>query len=189
MKKNKLELKQTGSTSEPVKGISIGELKTKLSSVFPKKGFVVAYLDNRVLIGRWENGDFKFHDNQNIEEKFIQKIRIFNESQEFFSWRTKSGFDGRLRKDDDQGKGTFLVVAEQVLVGTKAKNKADGFAEISEEKRGAQLMVPLANIEVDDKEKRLFIKTHNYIGYNPAGQATYTDCRFVAFTDGNMDLR
>lgn len=189
MKTNGLELKQTGSASEPVKGISIGDLKTKLSSVFPENGFAVAYLDSRVLIGRWENGDFKLHDNQNMEEKFIQKLRVFNESQEFYAWRTKSGFDGRLRTDDDQGEGTFLVVAEQVLVGTKAINKADGFAEISEEKRGAHLMVPLASIEVDDKEKRLFIKTHNYIGYTPVGQATYTDCRFVAFTDGKMDLR
>lgn len=185
---NGLELKEIDSFSEPFKGIPVGELKTKLNSHFSETGFVVAYLDNRVLLGRWENGDYYFHDNQIVEEKFIQKIRVFNKTKEFYSWRTKSGFDGRLRKDDDRGRDIDVVVAKQLLVGTEVKNNSKGFTEICE-MRGSNIMVPFENIVVDEKDNRLFIKTHNYIEYTLTGQATYTDCRFVAFTDSQRELR
>lgn len=186
MKANGLELKQIGSMSEPVKGIHLGELQLKLKETFPENGFVVIYLDDKVLIGRWENGNFRLHDAQTADEAYIQKIRVFNAEKEFLAWRTANGFNARMRKDDLEGKGTDVVVAEQVLVGTKANGKGNGFTQISED-RGARLVLPFENIKFDKEGKlvsRICIKTHNYIGYNDVNQATYIDCRFAEFTNG-----
>jgi len=187
MKANGLELIHIGSVSEPIKEIAAGRLQAKLHDCFPENGFAAAYLDDKVLIGRWESGNFIFSDNQEIDEKYIQKIRVFNTEKEFLAWRTQQGFKARMRKDDIQGSGADIVVAHQVLVGTKAEGKGKGFTEISEE-RGTRLVLPFENILVDDKQQRIFIKTHNYVEYNPTGQATYADCRFVAFTDSKNDL-
>ena len=186
MKANRLELIHIGSVSEPIKEIAAGRLQAKLHDCFPEKGFAAAYLDDKVLIGRWESGNFIFSDNQEIDEKYIQKIRVFNTEKEFLAWRTQQGFNARLRKDDVQGSGADIVVAHQVLVGTKAEGKGRGFTEISEQ-RGTRLVLPFENIKFDKDGKfvsRICIKTHNYIGYNYVNQATYIDCRFAAFTDG-----
>jgi CRISPR-associated protein (TIGR03984 family) len=78
-----------------------------------------------------------------------------------------------------------VVVANQVLFGTrKGKNCNERFTEITED-RGTSLILPFANFSVDDKRNRIHIKTHNYVGYNTVNQAIYVDCRFVGFTDGN----
>jgi len=187
MKANGLELIHIGSVSEPVKGIAAGSLHAKLHECFPEKGFAAAYLDDKVLMGGWESGNFIFSDNQEIDEKYIQKIRVFHAEKEFLAWRTQQGFKARVRKDDVQGSGTDIVVAHQVLVGTDIKGKTKGFTAIGE-LRGTRLVLPFENIVVDENKNRVFIKTHNYVEYNPAGQATYTDCRFVAFTDGKNAL-
>jgi CRISPR-associated protein (TIGR03984 family) len=139
-----------------------------------------------------ETGNFIFYDNQGVNEKYIQKIRVFNADKEFHAWRTQQGFNGRVRKDDVQGTGTDVVVAQQVLVGTKAEGKGkEGFTEISED-RGSRLVLPFENIKFDKDGKLvspICIKTHNYIGYNDANQATYVDCRFAEFTDGTDCLQ
>lgn len=186
MTANKLELKHIGAMTESLKQVAVGALTTTLANYFPENGLVTVYLDHSVLIGKWV-GDFQFPDDQAIEEQFIQKIRVFNPTQEFYAWRTTQGFNGRFRKDNFEGSGVDVVVAEQVLLGTKMKKNAAGFTAIFEQ-RGACLTIPFENIAVVEKQQRIFIKTHHYLEYNPMGQAGYADCRFVAFTDGKKDL-
>ena len=187
MESNGLKLISISSTSEPVSHIKTGEFETELKVFLPEPAFVVVYLDDKVLAGRWTGKLFQFYDGQPIEEKYIQRIRVFSANKELYAWRVNDEMKRRIRTDDFNGKGTDVVVAEQVLFGTMVDNKGNNFNEISE-KRGTHLFVPFENLVVDEKENRLFIKTHNYIEYNSVGQATYADCRFVSFTNGKNDL-
>ncbi len=188
MNTNKLELKKIGSAMEPYNDIKSEELMTILNAEFTGKAFAVVFLDDRVLIGTLENSNFHFFDNQTVKQKYIQRIRVFDMNREFHAWRSQGSLKGRLRVDNDQGDDVDVVIAKQMLFGTKDKTRTGGFTEIGED-RGTRLTLPFTNLTVDDKRNRIFIMTHNYIDYNAAGQATYTDCRFVSFADSKKNLK
>ena len=153
-----------------------------------EKAFAVVWLDYKVLIGRWDGKDFQFYDDDAFENKYLQRMRVFNADREMFIYRAGNNFKGRLRIDDKDGTDTEVIVAHQVLFGTKKGGKCnDSYTEITEE-RGTSLVLPFGELDVDDKEKRIFIKTHNYIDYNSVNQAGYVDCRFVSFCDNKSDL-
>lgn len=170
-------------------------LKAFINSKFPHIGFCVSFLDNEVLIGKYDGNDFKFYQKKLIEPQFIQKLRLFNETQELLLWRKKwentcGEFAFRLRVDGD-GIETDVIDAKQVLWGTTAKKLEYGFTEISEI-RGTKIILPFDDIEVNNKDRRVFLLTRNYISYDTNDssyqQAGYVDCRFVKFTDKNGNL-
>ncbi|KPA11323.1 hypothetical protein MHK_008473 [Candidatus Magnetomorum sp. HK-1] len=150
-----------------------------------ENAYVVAWLDYKVLIGKRNNGQFLFYENEKINYKYIRRMRIFNAEKELHIQRTNYAFKARLRIDDLTGKGTWAVMANQVLFGTKNIDSKDENFSIITEDRGTTLTLPLANFEVNDSKQRAFLKTFNYIGYNSICQdnsfcqATYVDCRFV----------
>lgn len=182
-KKNGLQLNEIKSNEPGLE--KVNDPMEYIKCNFKEDGFVVAYLDYTVLIGKYLNGKKKalFYESGSFEPKFLQKIRVFNQDKEVFIWRTEEGFKGRLRVDE-KGKGTFVVDATQVLWGTKAKEKTGDFTLLSEE-RGTELKLPFLFSEleyINDEKNRVFLKTRNYIGYNKIGQATYVDSRFLGFT-------
>ena len=168
-----------------------------LEKRFSDNGFVVAYMDFKVFIGKYSNQRCIFAGNETIDEKnlkYLQRLRVFNDRQEVLIWRTEdngengSSFKGRMRIDRE-GKENPIVDVNQVLWGTRAKSFDNGFTLLSED-RGTELILPFNNLEsVDDKENRVFLKTRNYIGYNDIGQATYVDTRFVGFFFSNKELK
>lgn len=154
-------------------------LNTKLSG---EKYNVVAYLDYEVKIGfctKDKDYNFIFSDNSKIDTKYIQKIRVFNKNEELYLWRSNNSLKGRIRKDSI-GTSTEYLDVEQVIFGTDNKSNND-FITLSESKRGIKITLPDNGFEVNEKEKRVAIKTRNYIDYNEIFQATYKDCRFVEF--------
>lgn len=186
MKENGLKLIPIGSTvSYPFKIKPDASPEDVLMENIKEKAFAVVWLDYKVLIGAWDGKEFQFYDNKQFENKYLQRMRVFNKNREMLIYRTGNGFKGRLRIDDKDGKNTEIIVATQVLFGTtKVKKCNDSYTEITEE-RGTSLVLPFGGLDVDDNEKRMFIKTHNYIDYNAVNQATCVDCRFVDFTDEN----
>ena len=178
---NGLELKRIKSKAET---INIDNIKSALS-VFNSDGFVIAYLDYKVLIGRIKNNALLFFNNESIEEKYIQRLRLFNEQKELLIWRLDVGLRGRLRIDDE-GEETYVVDANQVLWGTDREKLSDGWIRLFEE-RGTELILPFDEIPVDNRKNRLFLKTRNYIDFHPETyQASYVDCRFTGFNKGEM---
>lgn len=161
-------------------------LKDIISQRMPGKSYVVAYLDYKVLIGTFDTTGFHFYDGKTFintfKPEYIQKLRIFNKTQEIFIWRSSEGLKGRLRIDET-GDTAEVVDACQVLFGTKAEPLDGGFTKITEN-RGTELTLPFSNLSINEdyKRNRVFIKTRNYIGYNEVNQATYIDCRFVGFS-------
>ena len=175
---NGLIMSAIKSKSESVKGVdNLGQIK----DVIKNDSFVVAYLDYKVLIGKYANGSFSFFNNEQVDPKFIQRIRIFNKDEELMLWRSEGKLKGRYRKDND-GDKIDVVDNNQVLFGTKAE-EINGFMRLTEE-RGTEIILPFDNLKVDDNENRIKIKTRNYIGFNEIHQATYVDCRFIEFTFG-----
>jgi len=184
---NGLKLIELHSHAEPIDDIDSDKLDAVIRENFAGRCYVVAWLDYKVLIGIWEDEAFHFYGGEQFEEKYIQRLRVFNQQKEFHVWRSNGRLKGRLRTDNLSGTGSTVVVAHQVLFGTTARALNAHFTEISE-RRGTKLILPFSNVKVDDKQNRVFIKTHSYITFNPVHQATYSDCRFVGFTDGQKAL-
>jgi CRISPR-associated protein (TIGR03984 family) len=183
MKNNGLKLIKLN--SKAIELPPINDVTKIISEHIKINSFVVAYMDYTVLAGRYENAKFIFYKGETLEQKYLQRIRVFNKTEELLIWRTGNEFKGRLRIDGD-GENTDAVEAHQVLFGTDKKSLGD-FTEIYEA-RGTKIILPFSDLIIDNKRKRIFIKTRNYIDYNEIHQATYVDTRFVTFTDDRDDL-
>ncbi|MDI6714682.1 MAG: CRISPR-associated protein Csx19 [Thermodesulfovibrio sp.] len=178
MKTNGLELLKINSKTKPV---NINSIKDALDH-FNSTGYIVAYLDYKVLIGKVNIDSFEFYNNETIEEKYIQRLRLFNNEKELLVWRDNNYLKGRLRIDNE-GHETFVVDACQVLWGTDKKELGNGWIKLFEQ-RGTELILPYRDLKIDNKKHRLFLKTRNYISFHSkTHQATYTDCRFIGFTE------
>ena len=189
LKANGLELTHLPSHAGSIKEIDQKTLHAQLNRHF-EGAYVVVWLDYKVLIGQWLKQDFHFFNGETFEFKYVQRMRVFNTNQEFLIWRTGGGWKGRLRIDGE-GDITDVVIAHQLLFGTRKGNLSDSLFTEIEEERGTKLILPLSNLKFDKEgflNPRVFIKTHNYIKPNAIGQAAYFDCRFVAFTDSANDL-
>jgi CRISPR-associated protein (TIGR03984 family) len=190
-KTNGFRLMELGSEVKPVAGLDAENEKSFLSiveGIFSQKAFAVAWMHYAVRIGTWHRGGFHFHDRSGLPLKHTIRLRVFDNDGELFIWKTRQGLKGRLRRDDRQGNGTHVVEAIQVLFGTKILDYSlESYTKITED-RGTTLVLPFSGIHLDDKQSRMFIKTHNYVGYNKINQATYDDCRFVSFRDVRGDL-
>jgi CRISPR-associated protein (TIGR03984 family) len=183
MAKSSYELKETNSEVIYLdKIISLRDIITQ--NLDSEKYYIVAYLDYEVKIGFCEKSNkynFIFNEQSNFEDQYIQKIRIFNQEQELYIWKTNNILKGRFRKDNQGNNKIEYIDANQILFGTKSKNLDNGFIKLSEEKRRIKLTIPNKNFKVNDEKKRVSIQTRNYIDYNEICQANYIDVRFVDF--------
>lgn len=184
IEKNGLKLYELETTAKPIEKIS--DIKDTLKQ-FDGSGFIVAYLTFGVFIGRYENGNCYFFEDIDLNEKYIQKLRLFNENKELFIWRNKELLKGRLRIDNT-GDTKNVIDAYQVLWGTDKQPLKDGWTRVFEE-RGTELILPLSQVSIDDRKKRLFLQTRSYVDFHKETNiATYTDCRFVGIFDSNKNL-
>lgn len=164
----------------------------------PENAWFVAYLDNRVVVGRLIDKGWSYfsQDDQDVTlfpDANIQKLRIFNKDAELFVWRTALGrYKARLR-NDTKGTAQKAISARQILFGTKATMLDERFATLVEE-RGTQIILPLTDLgigasEINDLKGRLCIHTRTYITtIEETGQATYDDVRFVEFVKYSEEL-
>ncbi len=181
MKENGLELLKIKSKVEK---LQIKD-QSHVLQLFNSEGFVVAYLDYKVLIGRIKNNNFQFYKNETFEDKYIQRLRLFNKEKELLVWKYKDCLKGRMRIDSE-GNETYVVDTSQMLWGTDKEELGDGWTRLFEE-RGPELIIPYKNVKIDNKKSRLFLKTRNYIDFHKdIRQATYIDCRFIEFTDKTL---
>lgn len=188
---NGLKFATKKSETKPFENLSFSDyesFKLQIKDIFGQNnGFCVVYLDYKVLIGKYSEGNFKFYNDEIFKPKYIQKMRIFNINQELYIWRkNEEEFRGRLRFDGS-GIETDVIDACQILWGTKAESLGD-FSKIFED-RGTELILPFNDIKVDNGENRAFLQTRNYIGYNECGQVGYEDCRFVKFVYNKNNIR
>ncbi|HEC24391.1 MAG TPA: TIGR03984 family CRISPR-associated protein [bacterium] len=148
----------------------------KIKDYIKKESNVVVYLDNEVLIGKY-NSDFSFQEDKRIEKQFVRRLRIFNQDEELHLWRSNGELYGRYRSDSE-GEETDFIEANQVIFGTKAEIYNE--YTILTEQRGTEIAIP-GKWKTDNKKMRVAIKTRHYIGYKNGYRAAYVDVRFVKF--------
>jgi len=168
--------------SSVITGLIIKNLNS-IKEYINSESFVVAYLDYKVIIGTYKNGNFNFYNDEQIDLESIQRIRIFNEDEELMLWRSDGLLKGRLRKDN-VGLKCCIVDNNQILFGTRTES-LNGYTLLKED-RGTEIIIPFQNFVMDEKIKgdRVKITTRNYVDFNEIHQATYVDCRFIGFTFG-----
>lgn len=139
---------------------------------------LVAFYEDQMLIDiqkgtNWER--FKTFEH-------LVDLRIFNKDQELHVWLSNSKLKGRLRVDGD-GMKTECFESIKLLNGTTFQSGADKTRiEVSEEK-GTSYFLPYSDrfisiVGCKKDEKRLSVKTLNYIDYSETGQAGIIDSRF-----------
>ena len=124
---------------------------------FTEKTYFIAYLDFTVILGNIKDKElFYFDKTERKEMKFTeQEISYLQKLRIFNSKEELYIWNSNLSKKE---------------FSARYRNEIDGEKEIEY----------LEDI-VDEKEKRLAIKTRYYIDYNDLGIAQYTDLRFVKF--------
>lgn len=172
-----------GKTADSLKDLIGGHIQAASQGVF-----FVAYLDYRVIIGRYADrnaGLCNPEDSQPLQFQYLRRLRVFEKNAELHVWRAGDAFNGRFRRDSE-GDVMQRADAEQALAGTTPRFIENGrLLELTEE-RGSRLVLPFAEAQFPKTPERLFLKTCNYIGIiEETGQASYTDCRFAGFTDNN----
>ncbi len=150
-----------------------------ISEKFDSNGLFIATLDHIVIFGKYINSEIKLFNNKNIDIEYLQNIRIFNENQELYLWRTNNGFNSRFRSDM-YGEETEIIDTYQKLIGSDCtKFNTTGFTRLYEPRRGREIIIPVIKFD----KLPLFIKIRNYIDYNKFQQAEFVDSRLVCFTD------
>ncbi|MGE5558336.1 MAG: CRISPR-associated protein Csx19 [Bacillota bacterium] len=178
---NELELKTLLSKVEHYqKQINSWLDLNQLAGCYIQDGWVVAYLNYKVLIGKIHQGRMEFYDKEEFDPKYLLQLRAFDQQKELHIRRKdKNRFLLRYRMDDE-GEPVEAVETCQVLWG-RNKNFSplqQGWIRLAEE-RGVELILPWEQIL--NKGSRMWLKTRNYIGHNEAHQVGYVDCRFVEF--------
>ncbi|WP_051654175.1 CRISPR-associated protein Csx19 [Persephonella sp. KM09-Lau-8] len=143
-------------------------------------GTVVLWLDYQILFGYIEQRNLFFFEKPDYD--FTFRIRAFNEDEELHIWRKKNKYFYRYRKDipSDNGKIEYIDT-NQLILGTETISIDENWKKIKED-RGSIFILPKKILNEDvSLNKRLFIKTRNYITYNPLGQVGFEDNRFVKF--------
>jgi len=164
--------------------IQRGEISSNIEDLIKnriKDGLIIGWFYQEVLFGEIRNGNINFYNNKQPNyEKNLIRVRIFNENEEFYLWKKNGKWHYRYIKEDNDGDNFEVIDAEQVMFGTKSGNNIGGFVKISEE-RGIEYFVPskVLNNRNLGRNKRLVLKTRNYIKYNKIGQAGFVDSRFV----------
>ncbi len=161
---------------------------------FTEKTYFIAYLDFTVILGNIKDKElFYFDKTERKEMKFteqeisyLQKLRIFNSKEELYIWNSnlsKKEFSARYRNEIDGEKEIEYLEANHVLFGKRIYDLDNKEYSCIRENRGTEIILPfqISKDIVDEKEKRLAIKTRYYIDYNDLGIAQYTDLRFVKF--------
>ncbi|NLU11096.1 MAG: TIGR03984 family CRISPR-associated protein [Tepidanaerobacter acetatoxydans] len=182
---NGLKLANIKSTSKPME-LNIAswqDLQKNINENFKEKSYAVVYLDYKVLIGKINEKNLKFYNDEVFDPKFIVKMRVFNEEKELLLWRQDEyKFEGRMRLDNEGDNIQYFVEVDQVLWGNPKSINNEW--TVLKEARGTEIYIPYLYKPEYSSSKRLAIRTRNYVGYNEIGQAGYTDCRFVSFCEG-----
>ncbi|HHY79109.1 MAG TPA: TIGR03984 family CRISPR-associated protein [Thermoanaerobacter sp.] len=159
------------------------DLQKNINENFREEGYIVAYLDYKVIIGRVNKNNLKFYNDETFDPKFIVKMRVFNKDKELLLWRQdECKFKGRIRLDNEGDIIQHLVEADQILSGNPQSINDEW--TMLKDARGTEIYIPYLHNPKHFIDDSLAIKTRNYVTYNEIGQAGYTDCRFVTFCEG-----
>lgn len=196
---NELKIEETTSQAITSSNNSYNSYNDLLQSIklnfVDDDGYCIAYLDYKVIIGKYQNGELIFEPENNFDPQYLQRLRLFNSTKEFHVWRISSReFNSRLRVDGKEGEKIEFIDIEQLVWGSKEenlerKNNID-FIKLTNE-RGMEIILPaISSLKIEkSNNNRLFVRSRNYISYNDLCQPEYFDHRLVKFSVKSFDDR
>ena len=169
-----LKIEKTATAVENKSG-TLPELLAK----FKINGSVIAHCMNELKFGYYENGQFRFADDSELDAKYLLQLRIFNEAEELLLQRNGSSFLARHIKDSaDENGAQEYVDSSSPLFGTRDDNAKlpQGFVRLVESGRKISLTIP-----ADKIADNYNLTTRSYIVYDEkTGQAGYGFWRFTS---------
>jgi len=129
-----------------------------------QNGWAILWQVNGVFSAQIKNGKIQWlNEDPKVEEKFLVRLRIFNDQREYHFWKSNQKIKGRVRIDEVENDAENFEVVDSDMV-------IRGF-----------LFQQIRNVEELD-DKYIFIRTRNYVDHYPeTQQATFNDSRFVKF--------
>lgn len=136
-----------------------------------QEGFLVAWLFHALVFGRVENGQIVFpgFSDAGVLDKFLIRVRLFNQDQEVYLYRSSNVVAGRFREDfrDEQlapedSTETLVKDLDGVLLGRARKDLNGSWMTVSSQ-RGSRFVVPVE--WTSDEHFRLRVHLRYYIGY------------------------
>lgn len=176
-----LELKTISTTKNPSFAPFAGTIAELMEQYAGSGNYhVVAFLVDKVLIGKAEAGKLLFADEQTVDKKYLKELRIFNCEKELLL--KKIGKVMKLRVIEDNGAGenieTLMCVDDNSKFFGAPYELQDGFVTLREEQRKICLKVP-----AEEKTER-FLATRSYVVADEAtGLAGYGYYRYLEITD------
>lgn len=156
------------------------DAEQRIKDSFQDQAYLYLELDNKVLLGRYEGGEFQFYgsplddgcvpsSHKEAQSKpamragewssptlgrmweSIQRVIVFTKEQELRLCRTQAWFYGRLRRDCPCGHTVSVIDEEQKIWGSI--QQGTGKWHMVESRRGSRIWVP-AEPEVSGKGNR-----------------------------------
>lgn len=161
------------------------DLNKIITNFIKESAYTIAYLDYKVLIGKFEN-DLSFKNQEIFDTKYLQKIRVFNKSSELIIFKKNDKtFGYRFIEDSiNSSKEVNVIESYHILWGTKSRILDNNYSLLSES-RGIELKIPFELDITEDNNKnaaRVAVRVRNYIDYDEnTYQAEYCDSRMLDF--------
>lgn len=140
-----------------------------------------AHFVNCVRFAYYENGSFRFANSSEIEEKYLQQLRVFNEQEELYLQRQGDKYYLQYINDELGEKSMVCVDSSSQFFGKRVQAELSrGFVQLWEPGRKIRLVLPAS------KEAETYqLITRSYVQYDAkTGQAGYSCYRWVAVLPG-----
>ena len=126
------------------------QIEERIAQSFPKSAYVYLEMDDSVALGVYRNGTYEMRLGasavwREIPWEYVQRLMIFDESQELRLFRRDRHFNGRLRRDCPCDAAVCAADEVQKLRGEVREHgpKAAGWSRLSS-RRGNSIWIPMA---------------------------------------------
>lgn len=155
--------------------------------------YFICFFDFKIEIGLFIKNKFILFDEkiEFLEDlKFIQKLRIFNENEELYIWKSGKKLKWRHRKDNkgNERNERKVIDINQVISGNTSTTLSNGWSKLTDTS-GTELYLPFDLQDNIKDSQKLLLHVRNYIGFeNTYNQPFFEDQRFVGFVLNNIKL-
>lgn len=149
------------------------DIENHALKLFPDAAYLYVVLDSEVVMGVFQNGKIRIclasgAKINYIPWEYMQELRIFNQNRELRIRRFQERFCGRLRKDGEDGRESYIMDETQKLWGS-VKRSEEGFHLLTSS-RGSRIWVPEIIDNIGQIYQMAGIRVRTYMDFPPASE-------------------
>jgi CRISPR-associated protein (TIGR03984 family) len=150
--------------------------------------FLLAHALDEVIWGLVQDGKLVFAEvpaapNPRLQPDVLQQVRLFGPDDEWFGWRTPTGWSARQVHDSAEGEPGAAITENWILWGTDLEKKLGSFSLMREADLGIRHAPPLP---FADRHKQ-YVRVRHYVRYDSAGAAYIQLSRLVDLNNGGEE--